>query len=242
MERISKENLPKHIVIVPDGNRRWAKKKGLAPWRGHLEGAKRTEELIETAFDLGVGCLSVWGGSLNNLTERPEREIKALFKIYDQYFKRLIKEKKIHQNKVKVNVIGRWQEVSPKKTISIIRELIQATKDYSQYSLNFFIAYNGTDEMLTAVKNIAQEARKNKGLKITEKILEKYLWSGHLPPVDFLIRAGSGGDPHNSVGFMMWQTANSQLYFTDIMYPDFNKKEFIKAINDFVRRQRRFGK
>jgi len=239
MEKIKKEFLPNHVVIVPDGNRRWAKERGLPGWRGHLEGAKRTEELIQASFDLGIECLSVWGGSLNNLTKRPQREISALIRIYDQYFKRLIKEKKIHQNRVKVNVIGRWQEVLPKKTIGIIRELIRTTGDYNQYSLNFFIAYNGTDEMLTAIKGIAKETGKK---KITEKILKEHLWSGHLPLVDFLIRTGSASDPHNSVGFMMWHTANSQLYFTNTNYPSFNKKEFTKAINDFVGRQRRFGK
>ncbi len=236
------KNLPKHIVIVPDGNRRWAKKRNLSPWRGHLEGAKRTEELVQAAFDLGIECLSIWGGSLNNLTKRPRREVNALVGIYDRYFKKLTKEKKIHQNRVKINVIGRWQKVLPKKTIGIIKELIQATKDYNQYSLNFFIAYNGTDEMIAAIKGIAKEGGENKGLKITPKTLEKHLWSGHLPPVDFLIRTGSGGDPHNSAGFMMWHCANSQLYFTDTCYPGFNKKELTKAINDFVRRQRRFGK
>lgn len=239
---MNKENFPKHIAIIPDGNRRWAKKKGLFPWQGHLEGAERTEELIQASFDLKIKCLSIWGSSLNNLTKRPEKEVKVLFKIYEKYFKKLIKKKEIHQNRVKVNIIGRWSEILPKKGVEVIKELIKVTKDYDQYFLNFLVGYNGTDEMLAAIKDIAKEARKDKNLKITEKTLKKNLWSGHLPPVDFLIRTGSKGDPHNSVGFMMWYCANSQLYFTDTTYPDFNKKEFNKAINDFVRRQRRFGK
>lgn len=242
IHKMNKENFPKHIAIVPDGNRRWAKKKGLNPWQGHLEGAGRTEELIQISFDLKIKCLSIWGGSLNNLTKRSEKEVKVLFKIYEKYFKKLIKKKEIHQNKVKVNIIGRWSEILPKKSVETIKELIKVTKDYDQYFLNFLIGYNGTDEMLTAIRDIAKKARKDKNLKITEKTLENNLWSGHLPPVDFLIRTGSKGDPHNSVGFMMWYCANSQLYFTDTTYPDFGKKEFNKAINDFVRRQRRFGK
>ncbi|NQV00601.1 MAG: di-trans,poly-cis-decaprenylcistransferase [Parcubacteria group bacterium] len=239
---IDKENLPNHVAIVPDGNRRWARKKGLASWRGHLAGAKITERIVKQAFDLGIGCLSFWGGSWNNLTERPQKEINSLFSIYECYFRKLIKSKEIYQNKVRVNVIGRWKEVLSKKTIKVIEELIDKTKTYNQCQLNFLIAYNGTDEMIAAVKSIVQEARKNKGLKIKPRLLESHLWSHNLPPVDLVIRTGSEGDPHNSVGFMMWHTTNSQLYFTKTMYPDFEQKEFAKAISDFVKRHRRFGK
>ncbi|MFH0805913.1 MAG: polyprenyl diphosphate synthase [Patescibacteria group bacterium] len=242
MNKIEKEKLPNHVAIVPDGNRRWARKKGLAPWRGHFVGAERTEELIQAAFDTGIYCLSVWGSSKNNLETRSKREIRALLKIYELYFKKLLKSKEIRENKVKVSVIGRWREILPDKVAKVIRELIESTKNYNGRLLNFFISYNGTDEMLAAIKNIVKEARGNNNLKITPQLLNKYLWSGGLPPVDFLIRTGSANDPHNSVGFMMWQTANVQYYFTNTLYPDFGKEEFNKALDDFVKRQRRFGK
>jgi len=242
MEKIKKEFLPQHVVIVPDGNRRWARKKGLAPWRGHIAGAKKGIEQSRTALDLGIYCLSFWGGSWNNLTKRSRVEVNILFKIYEQYFRKLAKNKEVHQNRVKVSIIGRWSEILPKSGIKAAKDLMEATKDYDGHLLNFFIAYNGTDEMLAAVKSIAREARKNKKLKVTEKVLKEHLWSGHLPTVDFLIRTGSGKDPHNSVGFMMWQTANSQLYFTNTCYPGFGKKEFIEAIKEYQRRERRLGK
>ncbi|MAF20176.1 MAG: di-trans,poly-cis-decaprenylcistransferase [Parcubacteria group bacterium] len=238
---MNKENLPKHVAIVPDGNRRWAKKRGLNSWQGHLAGAKITEEIVKQAFDLGINCLSLWGGSWNNLTKRSQGEINGLFKIYERYFRKLTKSKEIYQNQVKVNVIGRWKEVLSKKTIKVIEELIDKTKIHNQRQLNFLIAYNGTDEMMAAIKSIVQEARQNKGLKIIPRLLESHLWSYDLPPVDLVIRTGSQGDPHNSVGFMMWQTANSQLYFTKTMYPDFKQKELMKAVEDFIKRQRRFG-
>lgn len=117
MNKIDKEKLPNHVAIVPDGNRRWAKNKGLAPWRGHLAGAKKTEEQVQTAFDLGLKCLSWWGGSYNNLTKRAKIEINNLFRIYERYFKKLIKDKEIYKNEVKVSVIGRWQEILPKTGI-----------------------------------------------------------------------------------------------------------------------------
>ncbi|MBU1137199.1 di-trans,poly-cis-decaprenylcistransferase [Patescibacteria group bacterium] len=242
MDKTSKDFLPNHVAIVPDGNRRWAKTKGYAPWRGHFVGAERTEELVRAALDAGIYCLSIWGSSRDNLETRSKMEIKALLKIYERYFKKLLKSKEIHENKVKIDVIGCWSETLPDKIGKVIKELIESTKNYNGHLLNFFISYNGTDEMLAAIKNIVKEARENKNLRINPQFLEKHLWSGHLPAVDFLIRTGSANDPHNSVGFMMWQTANTQYYFTNTLYPDFGKEEFNKALVDFIKRQRRFGK
>jgi len=241
MKKINIESLPQHVAIVPDANRRWAKKRGLAPWRGHLAGAENTEKLIQAAFDLGIKCFSIWGGSYNNLTKRPKIEIKGLVQLYDRYFRKLLKGKEIYENQTRVKIIGRWSEILPVKTKKVVRDLLLATQNHKKNFLNVFIAYNGTDEIMEAIKGIVKEARNNKDLKITEKVLEKHLWSGDLPPVDLLIRTGSNDDPHNSVGFMMWHTANVQYYFTNIMYPDFNKNEFEKAVKDYVSRQRRFG-
>ena len=240
--KMNKENFPKHIAIIPDANRRWAKKKGLLPWQGHIAGAEKTKEILQTALDLNIECLSLWGGSWNNLTKRSLIEIKALFKIYEQYFRKLIKDKRVYDNQVKVNVIGRWSELLPKSGIKTVKELIEKTKNHNQRKLNFFIGYNGTHEMIAAIKSIVKEARENKNLRITEKVLENHIWTHDLPPVDLVIRTGSKSDPHNSVGFMMWHTASSQLYFTNTMYPDFGKKEFIEAIKEYQRRERRKGK
>lgn len=242
MNKKNIKNVPNHIVVVPDGNRRWAKRRGLSPWKGHLEGARNTEKLVEAAFDLDIKCFSLWGSSWANLTERPKAEVRTLIKIYERYFRKLIKNKKIYQNSARVNIIGRWREVLPKKCARAAEDLIKATKDHSERLLNIFIAYNGTDEMLAAIKGIVKEGRENKGLKITADLLKKHLWSGDLPSVDFLIRTGSGDDPHNSAGFMMWNCANSQLYFAKEFYPDFNEKKFFEAVENFAKRQRRYGK
>lgn len=237
-----KKNLPNHVAIVPDGNRRWARKKGLAPWRGHLAGAKKTEEQVQAAFDLGLKCLSWWGGSWDNLTKRPKIEINNLFRIYERYFCKLIKTKEIYKNQVMVNIIGRWEELLPKSGIKAAKELIKATEDHKERLLNFFIAYDGCDEMISAIKNIIKQGRENKSLKITPELLKNNLWTKGLPTVDLLIRTGSSDDPHNSAGFMMWLTANSQLYFPKGYYPDFGRKEFIKAIEKYQKRERRMGK
>jgi len=242
MNKIEKESLPNHVAIVPDGNRRWAKEKGLAPWRGHLAGAKKTEEQVQVAFNLGLKCLSYWGGSYDNLIKRGKIEINNLFKIYERYFNKLIKDKKIYENEVKVNVIGRWREILPKTGIKAAEELVKATESHNKRKLNFFIAYDGTHEMISAIKSIVKEARKNRNITVTPDLLKEHLWTKDLPPVDLLIRTGSYDDPHNSAGFMMWLTANSQLYFPKGFYPDFGRKEFIKAIEEFQRRERRLGK
>lgn len=235
-------NLPRHVAIVPDGNRRWAEKKGLKPWRGHLAGAEKTREQVQAAFDLGLKCLTWWGGSYGNLTKRAKTEISNLFKIYEKYFNELAKKKEIHKYEVKVSILGRWAELLPQSGIKAAKNLMEVTKDYNQRWLNFMIAYDGQDEMIEAIKGIAQKARESHSVKVDEDLLRKYLWTGFLPPVDLLIRTGSADDPHNSAGFMMWNCANSQLYFSKEFYPDFGKKEFIKAIQEYQRRERRLGK
>ncbi len=242
MNKIEEEFLPNHIAIVPDGNRRWAKKRRMAGWRGHIAGAKKTREQVQVAFDLGIKCLSWWGGSYKNLTERSKIEINNLFNIYQRYFLELAKNKDIHQHQIKVNVIGQWREILPKKGVEAANNLMEVTKKYNKRLLNFFIAYNGTNEMISAINNIIKDARKDKKIEVTSDLLKEYLWTRGLPPVDLLIRTGSSKDPHNSAGFMMWLTANSQLYFPKGFYPDFGKKEFTKAIEEFQKRERRLGK
>ncbi len=239
---MNQENLPKHVAIVPDGNRRWAKQRGLKPWQGHWKGAEKTREQVQAAFDLGLECLTWWGGSYGNLTKRNKFEINNLFRIYEKYFKELLNKKDIYQHQVKVSVLGRWPELLPAGGIKAARDLIEATKSHQQRLLNFMIGYDGQDEMLEAIKGIVKEVKDKRLVKVGEALLRKHLWSGFLPPVDLLIRTGSRDDPHNSAGFMLWNCANSQLYFPKGYYPDFGRKEFIKAIKEYQKRERRLGK
>lgn len=235
-------NLPYHIAIIPDGNRRWANDKKLPTSVGHSTGSKRILNSYLLAFNLGIYCVSIWGSSYENLTKRSTLEIKSLFKIYKKAFESLLNNSKLHEMKIRVMIFGRWREVLDKSVIDIADKLIDTTKMYNDHSLNFYIAYNGTDEIIYAIKKIVEESKKNEEIDITEKLLEKYLWSGSLPPVDLIIRTGVDNDPHNSVGFMMWKTANSQYYFTEIKCPDFTRNEFMKAIKNYQNRERRLGK
>lgn len=230
-------NLPKHIAIIPDGNRRWAKEKGLKPWKGHDAGAEVMEGLARWSFDHGIYCLSFWGSSLENMKKRPLREKQELLKIYEEYFKKLIVDKDIHRNKVKINVIGKWQKQFPKSLKKIIEEGIKKTDHYDQHELNFFLAYSGDDEMVDTIRALVSSGIAVK--KITKKTIKQFLMTKKLPAVDLLIR--TGGEPHLSAGFMMWEIANSQLYFSEKFFPDFKEAELIEAIKDYQQRGKRLG-
>jgi undecaprenyl diphosphate synthase len=227
-----------HVALIPDGNRRWAKRKNLLPWQGHIEGAKALEKILKKAWEMKIPYFTFWGSSLDNITKRSKEEVKVLLSLYQKYFKRLLKEKRIFDEKVRVSVLGRWKELFPKRLKETISKIIKKTKNHDRYFLTFLLAYNGTDEMLEAIKKISGKGIK----KINEKVLLENLWTGFLPPVDLVIRTGCEGDPHNSAGFMMWHTAYSQFYFTKTLFPDFSPKEFEKIINDYLKRERRFGK
>lgn len=231
-------HLPIHVAIIPDGNRRWAKGKGLKPWEGHEEGAKNTEKLVHKALELGVKYLSLWGASLENLKKRPLQEKRALLAIYEKYFSRLIENETIHENKVQVNFIGHWEEQFPESLKRIIRKVIERTKNYQGRALNFMMAYNGDDEMIEAVKKIVKKSIVLKD--ITAREIKRNLMTKDLPAVDLLIR--TGGDPHLSTGFMMWDIANAQLFFSEKFYPDFRENELQEAIEEYQRRERRDGK
>jgi undecaprenyl diphosphate synthase len=229
-----------HIAIIPDGNRRWASANGKTSEQGHLEGFERTREIIEKAFIGRVRNLTFWGTSLDNLVKREEEEVKHLYGGFQKYFNYLLTYKEIHKQGVKVNMLGRWQELFPESLQKIIQTAIDTTQGYSNYTLNFLLGYNGDEEMLQAIKAISDQKSANPNLEITSDLVKKSLYTKDLPPVDLLIR--TGGEPHNSVGFMMWDTANAQYYFTDINYPDFTIQEFDKAIAEYNTRGKRRGK
>ena len=232
------KNIPNHIAIIPDGNRRWAKKKGLQAWQGHEEGAKNLEKVLKENLDLGVKYVTFWGSSMDNIKKRPWREKKALLDIYRKYFLRLLDNENIHKNEVQVNVIGRWEEQFPEALKKIIYKCIRKTEKYKKHFLNFLLAYSGDDEMIQATNSIL-EKYKGKIKRITAKMIKDHLMTRDLPPVDLLVR--TGGEPHNSAGFMMWDIANAQMYFSEVLWPDFDEKKMREAVLDYGRRGRRFG-
>ena len=230
--------LPRHVVIIPDGNRRWAAGRDLHPWELHEAGAANTERLIREARRLGIREISFWGSSLENLAKRPLVESTALLRIYENYFKKLLKSDDIHTDQAKIRFIGRWEEQFPAPLKAVLYECLESTKTYDQYFLNFFLAYSGDDEMRQAIARIVD--RLKDGGQVTDALIKESLMTRDMPPVDLLIR--TGGEPHLSAGFMMWDMANTQLHFSDKLYPDFDESSLRAAILDYGRRGKRFGK
>jgi len=241
MLNINRKNLPTHLVIIPDGNRRWAKARGLHPWFGHREGAKTLEKILKIVDELDIFCFSFWAASKDNILKRPKKEVSFLLELFRRYFSRLLKEKRIYEKEIKVNIFGDWQKYFPARVKKPMEELIEVTKNHHNYFLNFFMMYDGQEEMLQAIEKIVKKSQSQPQLKITSQVLKENLLTKDLPPVDFLIRTGVDDDPHWSAGFMMWDCAYAQLYFTKTLWPDFDKEEFLKALEDYQKRERRFG-
>lgn len=226
--------VPHHIAIIPDGNRRWAKAQGLDPWKGHEEGSKRFEDVSEAAFQEGVSYVTFWAASEDNLKKRPTTEVAELLRLIKNYLSMENGVQKFIENKIRVRVLGRWQELLPKVMHNRILETEQKTAHFAERNLTILLGYDGQSEMLAALNHLAVTKQ-----AIDAATLRAALWTADLPPVDLVIR--TGGEPHWSAGFMMWHVANSQLYFTDKLWPEFTAAELHKALGDYKGRQRRFG-
>ena len=230
-----KEEL-RHLAIIPDGNRRWAKDKNLLSWQGHREGSKRIEDIIKAMeFYSKIDYLTFWIASKDNLTKRSKTEVDFLYKLFIKAFRKLIKSKIINDHEIRIRVLGEWKTLVPKKLAETIEELEEKTKHYYKRNLTFLLGYSGTEAMVRAINVLLSQKKK----VIDNKDIKNSLITSDLPKVDLLIR--TGGEPHNSSGFMMWHTANSQFYFTETLFPDFNEKELKKAIEEYCDRERRLG-
>ncbi len=228
--------VPHHVAIIPDGNRRWATERSLPVWEGHEAGAKAVEALIQAARTMGVTELSLWGSSLENLSKRPAKEVQELLKIYTKHFENILASDEVREGLVRIRILGRFREKFPAKLVALLENLMEKTKDANQYFLNIFLAYSGDDDMLQAIQTLSAK----RGEEITKADVKNALMTAELAPVDYMIR--TGGDPHLSTGFLMWDTANAELYFTDMLFPDFSPETLQIALDEFARRARRGGK
>lgn len=233
------QSLPTHVAIIPDGNRRWAKAMGKAAIEGHTAGANIFKPIALLAAQRGLTHLSMWGLSLNNLTSRSPLEVSGLLKLFQEHFRDLKSDKDIHRLQIRIQAFGRWREKFPQSLIQAIEEAQAATSTYTAHFLSFFLAYNGTDEMVQAVQAITNEGR-NTALHVTPEVIKQHLFTKDLPPVDLVIR--TGGEPHLSTGFMMWDIAEAELYFSEKLWPEFTEEEFEKALAWYASRQRRLGR
>lgn len=229
-------NVPQHIAIILDGNGRWAKAKGMPRNYGHAQGSKNVEKICEEAWRMGIKYLTVYAFSTENWN-RPKAEVDALMTLLRNYMKTCLKT--AAKNDMKIRVIGDKKPLDEdiKKRIE---ELEEATKNNG--GLNFTIAlnYGSRDEMIRAARKMGQDCAEGKlnPEEITEEVFSSYLDTAGIPDPDLLIR--TSGEQRLS-NYLLWQLAYTEFYFIDVPWPDFNKKELEKAIEQFNRRDRRYG-
>ncbi len=228
IKEVEPYGIPKHVAIIMDGNRRFARKRGLPPQAGHIFGSRKAEEVLNWCWELGIKNVTVYAFSTENF-KRSEEEKENIFRIVAKRLRGLVKDKKIHRNKVRVRVVGKL-ELLPGHVRQAIREVEEATKSYRNFNLNLALAYGGRQELVDAVKGLLMDISRGKigSRDIDEYTLEKYLYGeGDYASVDLLIR--TGGEQRLS-NFLPWQTANSVAYFCDAYWPEFRKIDLLRAI------------
>lgn len=236
---IKRDPVPEHVAIIMDGNRRFATDLGLAPYAGHLFGRDKVEEVMEWCFELKIKNLTLYAFSTENF-KRDTGEVELLMKLCKNELNKASKDSRIHKNQVKVRVIGHIESL-PKDLRESAQVLLNETKNYDKYSLNIALAYGGREEIVRAIRNIAKDV-KGGSLKIkdiTEPTVSKYMYTNELPDPDLILR--TSGEERIS-NFLLWQLAYSELYFSDVFWPVFSKRDFLKAIRTCQQRKRRFGK
>lgn len=229
-------NLPKHVAIILDGNGRWAKKRGLPRNMGHAEGCKVVEQTVYDAAEVGIEYLTVYGFSTENW-KRSADEVNALMKLLGYYTKRLLKVAK--KNNVQVRLIGDDSRFSPDLQKSI-HTLIDETKNNTGMVFVLALNYGGRDEIRRAFSRMIDDYDKQRIKKedIDETMISQYLDTANIPDPDLIIR--TSGEIRLS-NYLIWQCAYSELYFTDVLWPDFNMQELKKAIIYYNQKDRRFG-
>lgn len=233
------DRLPKHIAIILDGNGRWAKQRNLPRSEGHRQGGENLKKLVDVILELEIPYISLYTFSTENW-KRPKSEIQSLWNLLQEFFTKYLEECK--QKQICIKVSGDISKL-PKASQEILNKAVQETKKNKRLLANFCINYGSQQEILRAVNQIIQikiEQYKNTG-KISDikiKEFEKHLYTYPLPSVDLLIRPG--GEQRIS-NFLLWQCAYAELYFTDVLWPDFSREELFKALEWYSGRERRFG-
>lgn len=229
-------NIPQHVAIILDGNGRWAKAKGMPRNYGHAQGSKNVEKICEEAWCMGIKYLTVYAFSTENWN-RPKEEVNALMKLLRNYMKTCLKT--AAKNDMKVRVIGDITKLDEDIQKRIL-ELEEATKNNGGLNFQIAINYGSRDEITRAVRTLAEDVKEGKLMpeEVNEACIERYLDTHDIPDPDLLIR--TSGEQRLS-NYLLWQLAYTEFYFTDVPWPDFSKRELEKAIEQYNRRDRRYG-
>ncbi|MBP1696234.1 MAG: undecaprenyl pyrophosphate synthetase [Deltaproteobacteria bacterium] len=236
MEEIDREKLPHHIAIIMDGNGRWAKKKLLNRISGHIKGVNAVREVVTACRELGIKVLTLYAFSIENW-RRPAEEVRALMELLKEYLQKECPE--MVQNNIRLNAIGRIDDL-PQDVQTVLQETKKRTEHCDGMILNLALSYGGRSEILHAVQGFVSDLQKGKVKpeELTVQRFSQYLWTHGIPDPDLLVRTSGEFRISN---FLLWQIAYTELYVTDTLWPDFDRKELSRAIADYQSRERRFG-
>jgi len=233
LRQINLKKVPAHVAVIMDGNGRWAKLKGLPREAGHKEGAKSAKIVTECAVNMGIKFLTVFAFSSENW----KRSIREVSTLMNMLYENLVTQKEfLVDNQIRLKILGEMDRL-PAKLQQKLHETIEFSKDFKKMQLNMALNYGSRSEILRAIKNMIRE--KVSAEKVDEKLFRQYLYTNNCPHPDLLIR--TSGELRVS-NFLLYQIAYSELYFTNILWPDFRKKEFFRAILEYQHRNRRFGR
>ncbi len=236
ISQINKENLPKHVAIIMDGNGRWAKNNALHRIRGHQKGAESVRKIVTLSRKMGIEWLTLYAFSEENW-KRPQHEVNALMKLLKRFLKGELKE--MQENGIRLNTIGKTEKL-PANTREVLLETIHQTSRNTDMVLTLALSYGGRQEILNAVQKIAHKVQKGeiKPTDITEKRFSNSLYTRGMPDPDLLIRTSGESRISN---FLLWQISYSEIYITPTLWPDFGEQAFLKALTEYRKRDRRFG-
>lgn len=236
-EKINLKSLPRHVAIIMDGNGRWAKKQGLLRALGHQRGTKAVRDVVEGCAEIGIENLTLYAFSTENWN-RPKLEVDTLMKLLVSSLKKEIKT--LQENNIRLNAIGNLQTL-PRSVRKELLDVIQKTASNTRMTLTLALSYGSREELVRAMCEIGQKLERGEiSLKdIDESVINEHLYTRKIPDVDLLIR--TSGEQRIS-NFLLWQIAYAELYFTEILWPDYRRQDLFEAIYNYQNRERRFGK
>lgn len=239
--QVDRRPKPKHIGVITDGNRRWAKSMGKISWEGHWEGADKVEEFLEWCLDLDIKTITLYSFSTENFKRDP-REVEELMKLFEKTLLDVLESDTYHRNKIRIRAIGRTSML-PENIQELIKKVEDSTSGYDRYFLNIAIAYGGRAEIIDATRAIAEMVKHGEldSEDIDEEVFEKHLYTAHLPQPDPDLIIRTSGESRLS-NFLVWQSAYSELFIMDVYWPAFRKLDFMRAIRSYQQRKRRYGK
>ncbi|MRX66841.1 isoprenyl transferase [Flavobacterium resistens] len=237
LDSIDRSNLPKHLAIIMDGNGRWAKQQGFLRAFGHENGTKSVKKTITNCAKLGIEYLTLYAFSTENWN-RPKLEVEALMKILINSLKKELVT--LQENNIKLNAIGNLEKL-PKSAQKELLDVIEKTKNNTRLTLTLALSYGSREELVNAVRIISDKVKNNiiSLDTIDDSIINEHLYTQNLPDVDLLIRTSG---EHRISNFLLWQIAYAELYFTNVLWPDFKDQDLYEAIISYQKRERRFGK